>query len=122
MTAQLPAEYRGLVDVLKDRVPSDYRPIMAHQCRYHGRAFVHLKLKNESGLLSLAITRKDGGETFGGLDIQHDGVQRFQIAALPRSRPPAGCPVSPSTGSFDRTAGSGGPRGPGGPPCVYETD
>ena len=82
LAGKLLAEYRGLVDVLKDRVPSDYRLIMAHQCRYHGRAFVHLTLKNESGLLSLAITRKDRGESFGGPDIHHDGVQRFQIAAF----------------------------------------
>ena len=82
MAGKLPAEYRGLVDVLKERVPSDYRLIMAHQCRYHGRGFIHLTLKSGSGLLSLVITRKDGGESLGGLDIQHDGVQRFQIAAF----------------------------------------
>src|SRR5258708_1422191 len=82
MSRQLPAEYRGLVEALKGRVPSDYRLIMAHQCRYHGRAFVHLTLKNESGLLSLVITRKGDGEAFGGVDIQHDGGQRVQIAAF----------------------------------------
>jgi hypothetical protein len=85
LTGKLPAEYRGLIDVLRDRVPGDYRLIMAHQCRYHERSFVHLTLKNESGLLSLVITRKSRGESFGAdssLAIHHDGVQRFQIAAF----------------------------------------
>lgn len=86
-------DFRGLIPVLEQHVPTDYRLILAHQCRYHNRRFVHLTLTNGSRLLSLVIARKGAGESFqaqdllpalteSGLSVYRAGVQRFQMAAL----------------------------------------
>src|SRR5690242_6860371 len=37
-------QYAGLIPIVRDKVPTDYRMMLAHQCRYHGRQFVHLSL------------------------------------------------------------------------------
>ncbi|HEV2690196.1 MAG TPA: zf-HC2 domain-containing protein [Bryobacteraceae bacterium] len=90
---QLGPEFSGLIPVVQQQVPSDYRLILAHQCRYHNRRFVHLTLTNGSRLLSLVIARKGEGESFqkhdllpalseAGLSIYRAGVQRFQMAAF----------------------------------------
>jgi hypothetical protein len=85
-------DYRRLVEVVKQHVPDDYRIVMAHHCRYHGRKFVHFTMKNEKNLISLVISRKGQGETFqgelgsvlaeSGIPIYRAGVQRFEIAGF----------------------------------------
>jgi hypothetical protein len=90
---KLTAEYRPLMQVVQSSVPADYHLMIAHECRYHGRKFVHLSLKNDSHLLSLVIARKSDGESFGiegllpelvssGIPIYRAGVQRFEMAAI----------------------------------------
>jgi hypothetical protein len=67
--------------------------VIAHECRYHGRKFVHLSLKRNSQLLSLIIARKGDGESFkteklvpalvqSGIPLYRDSVQRFKIASF----------------------------------------
>jgi hypothetical protein len=86
-------QYAGLIPIVRSLVPANYRLNLAHQCTYQGREFIHLSLKNESNLLSLVITRKANGESFGlagmlpvlnesGIPMYQAGVQRFQIAAF----------------------------------------
>jgi len=86
-------DYSALIPVVQQNVPSDFRLIMAHQCRYHNRRFVHLTMTNGSRLVSLVIARKGDGESFhaqdllpalseSGLPIYRAGVQRFQMAAF----------------------------------------
>jgi len=86
-------KYAGLIPIVRDQIPTDYRMMLAHQCRYHGRQFVHLSLMNDSHLLSLAITRKGGGESFAiegvlpglidsGIPMYQSDIQRFQISAF----------------------------------------
>jgi hypothetical protein len=88
--------YAGLIPIVRDKVPADYRIMLAHQCRYHGRQFVHLSLLNDSHLISLAITRKGSGESFAvegmvpalvesGIPMYQSGVQRFRISAFETS-------------------------------------
>jgi hypothetical protein len=90
---KLNAEYRPLIQVVQSNVPADYHLMIVHECRYHGRKFVHLSLKNDSHLLSLVIARKSEGESFGiegvlpelvssGIPIYRAGVQRFEMAAI----------------------------------------
>jgi hypothetical protein len=90
---KLAVEYRPLIQVVQSNVPADYHLMIAHECRYHGRKFVHLSLKNDSHLLSLVIARKSDGESFGiegllpelvssGIPIYRAGVQRFEMAAI----------------------------------------
>lgn len=86
-------EYRGLIPVVKQNVPSDYRLMLGHQCRYHGRRFVHLSFRNDSHLLSLVIAKKSEGESFeaqgllpalvqSGIPLYQAGVQGFAMDAF----------------------------------------
>jgi hypothetical protein len=85
--------YAGLIPIVRSQVPDTYRMMLAHECRYHGRKFVHLSLMDDSNMLSLVITRKTPGESFKTDDmmpalVQSDipmyqsGVQRFQVTAF----------------------------------------
>ena len=93
MTQKLGPEYEGLLPLVKDRVPGDLQIVMAHQCGYHGRKFVHLALRSDSKLLSLVISLKRDCETFtkenllpvlseSGIPMYQTGVQRFEIAGF----------------------------------------
>jgi hypothetical protein len=93
LEGNLGPEYRGLIPIVKQNVPEDYRLMIGHQCRYHGRRFVHLSFKNDSHLLSLVIAKKGEGESFeaqgllpalvqSGIPVYQSGVQRFAIDAF----------------------------------------
>jgi len=86
-------QYAGLIPIVRGQVPDSYRMMLAHECRYHGRKFVHLSLMNDSNMLSLVITRKAAGESFrkedmlpalvqSGIPMYQTGVQRFQMTAF----------------------------------------
>jgi len=60
MSERLGPEYAGLVEVLKQRMPQDYRVVVGHRCHYQGREFIHLIMRNQSDVVSLVITRKNG--------------------------------------------------------------
>lgn len=85
--------YAGLVPIVRSQVPENYRMTLAHECRYHGRRFVHLSLMNDSNMLSLVMTRKGDGESFrtedmlpalvqAGIPMYQSSVQRFQMTAF----------------------------------------
>ena len=93
MSGALGPEYRGLLDAVQQRIPAGFQLVMAHKCKYHGRQFVHLSLKNDSQLISLVITRRQPGEGFsdsellpvvkeGNLPVYADHVQRFGISGF----------------------------------------
>jgi len=93
LVAELGPEYSGLYSIVHARTSEQYRVVMAHRCSYHGRKFVHLALQGDSKLLSLVITRKGQGESFGrdqlapalsesGISMYAGGVQRFAIAGF----------------------------------------
>ncbi len=93
LALKLPAEYRGLIPVVQSQIPADYKLLITHQCRYHGRRFVHLSLEDDSHVLSLVITRRNAGESLaaGGLlpalveseiPMYQSGVQRFAMTAF----------------------------------------
>ena len=86
-------QYAGLIPIVRSQVPDSYRMMLAHQCSYHRRKFVHLSLMNDSNMLSLVITRKGDGESFNtedmlpalvqaGIPMYQSSVQRFQISAF----------------------------------------
>ncbi len=87
-------DYAGLIPIVEEKLPPDFRVMIAHQCTYHRRKFVHLVMKSDSQLLSLVIARKEGWEESfqgeklppmladAGIPIYGAGVQRFQIAAF----------------------------------------
>lgn len=91
--AKINPQYSGLIPIVRSEVPDTYRMMLAHECKYHGRKFIHLSLMNDSNLLSLVITRKGEGESFktedmlpafvqSGIPMYQSGTQRFQITAF----------------------------------------
>ena len=90
---KLPAEYRELIPIVQSQVPSDYRLLISHQCRWNGRRFIHLSLENSSHVVSVVISRRKDGESFGAegllpalvqadIPMYQSGVQRFAITAF----------------------------------------
>ena len=61
----LPPQFKDLLAIVRRRVPGDLPLVSAHECRYHGRKFVHLTFGNNRSLLSLVIARKQDGELLG---------------------------------------------------------
>jgi hypothetical protein len=91
LAADLGPIYRGLLPVLGSRVPEGYHTLMAHQCSYRGRSYIHVAFRKGVSLLSLVITRKRPGESLtvgppagvpGGVPIFGAAAERFQIAAF----------------------------------------
>jgi hypothetical protein len=83
MQAELGPAYAGLLPAVRAAVPDGYRIIMAHQCSYAGRNFIHLTFEKGGGLLSLVIARKEAGESLSGLSpvSQPSGIPMYQSAA-----------------------------------------
>ena len=86
-------QYAALIPMVRSQVPENYRMTLAHECRYHGRKFVHLSLMNDSNMLSVIMTRKADGESFStedmlpalvqsGIPMYQSSVQRFQMTAF----------------------------------------
>ena len=91
MEADLGPSYKGLLPVVRSAVPNGYRVVMAHQCSYAGRKFIHLTLEKGGDLLSLVIARKSAGESLVGLTpasepsgvpIYQSAAERYQVAGF----------------------------------------
>jgi hypothetical protein len=91
--AKMPAAYAPLIPIVREQVSETYHMTLAHQCRYHGRQFIHLSLMDGSKMLSLVITRKGAGESFrtedmmpalvqSGIPMYQSSVQRFEMTAF----------------------------------------
>jgi hypothetical protein len=83
MESDLGPTYSGLLPVVHAAVPEGYRVIMAHQCSYAKRKFIHLTLEKDGELLSLVIAKKQEGETLDGLApaTHASGIPIYQSAA-----------------------------------------
>jgi len=83
MESDLGPTYSGLLPVVRASIPEGYRVIMAHQCSYAGRKFIHLTFEKDGGLLSLVIARKQPGESLEDLGqaTQSSGIAIYQSAA-----------------------------------------
>ncbi len=86
-------KYSGILPIVRKEVPNDFRLLLAHQCKYNGRQFVHMVLRSDRRLLSVVLTRKGEGEAFtaeqlvpalseAGIPIYSSSTQRFQMAAF----------------------------------------
>jgi hypothetical protein len=84
MLAEL-GPYQDLLPVVNASIPASCRVVMAHQCTYAGRRFVHVTMRRlDSGaLVSLVIARRISGENFAGLDaaIRIGGTPVYQGTA-----------------------------------------
>jgi hypothetical protein len=86
-------QYAGLIPIVRQQFGSNWRMMLAHECRFEKRKFVHLSLMNENNLVSLVISRKRDGESFqteemipalvqSGIPMYQAGAQRFRITAF----------------------------------------
>lgn len=94
LVADLGPQYGELAQVVRQQAPAGYQVVIGHKCRYEGRQFVHLALRNQGGqLLSLVIARKHQGESFQteripaartskGTPFFEAQTQRFAISAF----------------------------------------
>jgi anti-sigma factor (TIGR02949 family) len=91
MAQSMGPAYSKLVPLIKASIPDDYRIVMAHQCGYKGRRFVHVTLQNDSNLISLVIARKQNGESLAslspslrpsGIPVYQSAAQRYEVAAF----------------------------------------
>jgi hypothetical protein len=69
--------------VVRAAVPDGFRIVMAHQCSYAGRKFIHLTFEKNGELVSLVVARKQPGESLDGLApaTQSSGIRIYQSAA-----------------------------------------
>ncbi|MFY9569783.1 MAG: hypothetical protein WAV20_00105, partial [Blastocatellia bacterium] len=92
MSRRLGPEYEELVSIVKDRIPSDYTVVVGHRCHYQGREFVHLIMRNQSDVVSLVVTRKNG-EAFppagagavlraSGVPVHETSWHNIQVAGM----------------------------------------
>ncbi len=91
--ADMGPQYQGLIPIVREKVPSEFRLEQAHQCSYKKRKYVHMVLKSGSRLMSLVLAKKGDGESFrtedlrpalaeSGIPMYRSGVQHFQIGAF----------------------------------------
>jgi hypothetical protein len=90
---RLPDRLKELMPLVQSKVPAGLPLILAHECRFGGRSFVHLTFGSDQNLLSLIVARKQDGESLrnstlpaklsqAGIPIYTAAVQQFQVAAL----------------------------------------
>jgi anti-sigma factor (TIGR02949 family) len=90
---RLPMEFKGVIHIVHQHLPADLPLVLAHECRYNGRKFIHLTFQNGRTLLSLVIARKQEGESLdganllpalsqSGIPMYAAGAKGFQVAAL----------------------------------------
>lgn len=92
MSQKLGPEYVGLVSLANENVPAEFEIVVAHRCSFNGRKFVHLILRNQETVLSLAITRKQGERfplrglqaalTVSGIPIYESRIQNMEVAGF----------------------------------------
>ena len=91
MEAKLGEEYKALLPLVGPAVPEGYRVVLAHQCTYAGRRFIHLTMRKGSDVISLVVTRKNPDETFralspaagaAGVPIYQASAANYQIAGF----------------------------------------
>jgi anti-sigma factor (TIGR02949 family) len=91
MVEDLGPPYKDLLELTKTAVSDRYRVIMAHQCGYAGRKYIHLTLESKGELVSLVIARKNAGESMTGLapatsisgiPVYQAAAQRYEVAAF----------------------------------------
>lgn len=91
MESKLGAEYTGLLPLIGPAVPDGYKLVLAHQCTYAGRKFVHLTVRKGTDVISLVITRKNDGETFAAFSpgtnassvpVYQASTESYQVAGF----------------------------------------
>jgi anti-sigma factor RsiW len=95
MESKLGDDYKGLLPLVSKAVPEGYKVVLAHQCTYAGRQFIHLTMRKGSSLISLVISRKQEGESFtsfspetsaSGVPIYQASTENYHVAGFESER------------------------------------
>ena len=95
MAEHMGPEYAGVVDLVRKKVPSTYQVVVGHRCHVDGREFVHVILRNETAIVSVIVTRKNG-ESFpreavasvleeSGIPLHQSRLREFEVAGFETS-------------------------------------
>ena len=91
MQEKLGQSFQGFLPIVQQHVPAEYQVILAHQCSFNGRRYVHLTLQNRQHLLSLVIARKNPGESLssltaaqrpGGIPVYQSAAHHYEVAGF----------------------------------------
>jgi anti-sigma factor RsiW len=76
MAQKLGPDYIGLVSLVREKLPGEYKVVVGHRCRVQDRGFAHLILKREGSTVSLVITAKRAGEQLpeGAAAVNASGI------------------------------------------------
>jgi len=92
MSQKMGPEFARLVDLVEQKAPGEYEVVIGHRCQFAGRPFVHLILRNQETVISLAITRKNG-ESFpadavanalqaSGVSLYDSRIQNYEVTGF----------------------------------------
>ena len=93
LAEDLPVEMRGLAAVVQQNVPARFAMHVAHVCKFKGRSYVHLAMHDGTRLISVMLTRREGGEALtrtdlltmtsaGGIDVFSGGSHGYDVSAF----------------------------------------
>ncbi len=78
-------KYADLVRIVQRNTPPGYRMLLAHQCHYRGRGFIHFALGKGDHLISLMITPRRTSDALPAPSWQGN-AETYQVAALESPR------------------------------------
>ncbi|HXF40504.1 MAG TPA: zf-HC2 domain-containing protein [Blastocatellia bacterium] len=92
MSQKMGPEFAGLVDLVEQKAPGEYEVVVGHRCQFAGRQFIHLILRNQETVISLAITRKNS-ESFpadavanalkaSGVSLYDSRIQNYEVTGF----------------------------------------
>jgi anti-sigma factor (TIGR02949 family) len=92
MTQLLGPHYADLEPIFAAHIPAGVKVVLAHQCSFRGRRYVHLIARDGARLVSLVIARREPGEALEndlravaeehGMAMYSSGARQFSIAAF----------------------------------------
>ena len=78
-------KYAELVRIVQHNTPPGYRMLLAHECHYRGRGFIHLTLGAGDHLISLMITPRRTSEALRA-PLWQGSAESYQVAAFASPR------------------------------------
>ena len=93
LVAKIAPQYAPLLPAIREQGPAGHQILLAHQCVFQDRSFIHVVLEDHGKLLSLVITGRQPGESFGegsvgsvgnsaGATICQAAAKQFAIAGF----------------------------------------
>ena len=77
-------KYAELVGIVDRNTPQGYQMLLAHQCHYLGRGFIHVTLGGGDHLISLMITPRGAAEALPA-PLWEGNAEKYQVSALETS-------------------------------------